>query len=137
MTAPCDSALDVAAAFSAIRAYALSLPHAWEDFPWGEPVFKVGKKVFLFTGTDKAGRTGFTVKLPRSAEFALLHPFAEKAGYGLGRSGWVTCRFAAGERVPADMLCEWVAQSYRTVAPKKLAAQVPDPATEEDGYNCL
>lgn len=133
MTNPCDSDRDGAAAFAAIRAYALSLPEAGEDFPWGEPAFKVKGKVFLFTGTDKAGRTGYTVKLPRSAEFALLHPFAEKTGYGLGKSGWVTCRFTPGDMVPTDMLCEWVAQSYRAIAPKKLSTQVPDDTPDGSG----
>ena len=34
----------------AARAFAAGLPEAWEDHPWGESVYKVGKKVFLFFG---------------------------------------------------------------------------------------
>ncbi|TNE67754.1 MAG: MmcQ/YjbR family DNA-binding protein [Alphaproteobacteria bacterium] len=126
MTTPCDADRDLDAAFGALRAYALSLPETWEDHPWGEHAFKVRKKVFIFMSWHKDGAFGFTVKLPQSAEFALLHPFAEKTGYGLGASGWVSCRFAPGDSVPLDMAMEWTAQSYRAVAPKKLAALMPE-----------
>ena len=34
------------------RAFALSLPGATEDFPWGESVAKVNRKVFVFLGRD-------------------------------------------------------------------------------------
>ena len=34
----------------AARAFAAGLPEAWEDHPWGESVYKVGKKVFVFFG---------------------------------------------------------------------------------------
>jgi predicted DNA-binding protein (MmcQ/YjbR family) len=34
----------------AVRAFAASLPEAWEDHPWGESVYKVGKRVFVFFG---------------------------------------------------------------------------------------
>ena len=33
-----------------LRLHALGFPGAWEDFPWGESVIKVGKKVFVFLG---------------------------------------------------------------------------------------
>jgi len=34
----------------ALREYIFSLPGAHEDFPWGESVAKVQKKVFVFPG---------------------------------------------------------------------------------------
>jgi predicted DNA-binding protein (MmcQ/YjbR family) len=34
-----------------LRAYALSLPGTWEDFPWGERVAKVNKKIFVSAAT--------------------------------------------------------------------------------------
>ena len=33
-----------------VRQFAAGLPEAWEDHPWGETVYKVGKKVFVFLG---------------------------------------------------------------------------------------
>lgn len=113
-------------AFSLVKSHGLSLPEAWEDHPWGETVLKVRKKVFVFLNGSSEGVFALSVKLPQSAEFALLHPFASKTGYGLGNSGWVTCEFKDGDDIPVDMLIEWMEQSYRTVAPKKLAALVPE-----------
>lgn len=43
-----------------LRAYALSLPEAWLDHPWGEDVVKVGKKVFVFFGVRSALLAGRT-----------------------------------------------------------------------------
>ena len=61
---------------------------------------------------------------------ALDLPFASPTGYGLGKSGWVTARFSAGEDVPVPLLREWIAESYRAVAPAKLVATLDGaPAT--------
>lgn len=66
-----------------------------------------------------------SVKLPSSGAEALQLPFAEPTGYGMGKSGWVTARFGPGDDVPLDVIRAWLAESYRAIAPKKLAAQVP------------
>ena len=116
-----------------LREHALSYPEAREDFPWGERVVKVASKVFVFLGRAEGGLS-MSVKLPGSATFALGLPFASPTGYGLGKSGWVTARFEAGERPPADLLKRWIDESYRAVAPKRLAARLapgsepPEPA---------
>lgn len=109
---------------AALRRFALAFPQAHEDFPWGECVIKVGKRIFVFLNHDAQGLR-VTVKLPRSCGAALLAPFAKPAGYGLGRSGWVTATFASREAVPFDVLCSWIDESYRAVAPKKLWADLP------------
>jgi predicted DNA-binding protein (MmcQ/YjbR family) len=106
---------------TALQTYAAGFPEAWEDHPWGETVYKVGKKVFVFFGADEAGKIGLSVKLPDSGEFALTFPFTEPTGYGLGKAGWVSASFAQGDDVPVDMLRDWIDESYRAVAPKKLA----------------
>jgi len=46
-----------------LRRFALGFPGAHEDFPWGESVVKVGKKVFVFLGRSGGG-LGLSVKLP-------------------------------------------------------------------------
>ena len=108
-------------AFGAIRAYGLGFPEAEEDFPWGHTALKVRGKTFACLG-DEEGRFGMTVKLPVSRDFAELFDFASPAGYGLGKSGWISCRFAPGEEPDLDLMKRWLVESYRAVAPKKLGA---------------
>jgi predicted DNA-binding protein (MmcQ/YjbR family) len=109
-----------------LRKYALSFPGATEDFPWGERVAKVKGKVFVFLGTDPVagGAMGLSVKLPESGQDALDLPFAKPTGYGLGKSGWVSATFEAKDRPPLEILKEWIEESYRAVAPKKLVAEL-------------
>jgi predicted DNA-binding protein (MmcQ/YjbR family) len=104
---------------AALRKHALSYPEAHEDFPWGERVVKVKGKVFLFLGKHEE-RLGLSVKLPSSASFALGLSFASPTAYGLGKSGWVTASFPKGRKPPLDLLQEWIEESYRAIAPKKL-----------------
>ena len=110
-----------------LRAFALKYPESHEDRPWGEYAIKVRGKVFLFIG-DSQG-LGLSLKLPKSREFALEYPFCEPTRYGLGKSGWVTARFAAKEKPPLDILQAWIDESYRAIAPKKLVAALPPSRT--------
>jgi predicted DNA-binding protein (MmcQ/YjbR family) len=112
---------------AALRKHALSYPEAREDFPWGERVVKVKGKVFLFLGKHEE-MLGLSVKLPSSASFALGLPFASPTAYGLGKSGWVTARFALREKPPVDLLKQWIDESYRAVAPKRLVASLDAPS---------
>jgi predicted DNA-binding protein (MmcQ/YjbR family) len=110
-----------------LRSHALAYPEAHEDFPWGERVVKVRGKVFLFLGRPEDGGLALSVKLPGSASFALGLPFASPTGYGLGKSGWVTARFGPRQKPPVELLRHWVDESYRAVAPKRLAAALEQP----------
>ncbi|PZT71021.1 MmcQ/YjbR family DNA-binding protein [Streptomyces sp. SW4] len=110
-----------------VRAFALGLPDAVEDFPWGESVAKVNKKVFVFLGVDDGSHPlGITVKLKdeEAHAHALTCPGAEPAGYGLGRSGWVRIPLEEKGAPDAELLCDWVEESYRAIAPKRLAAEL-------------
>ncbi len=111
--------------------FALSLPEAWDDHPWDETVAKVGKKVFAFFGdADGENGPGMTVKLWDSHEGAVGVPGASEAGYGLGRSGWVTIRF--GPKTPSlGVLTDWVEESYRLVAPRRLVEELDGRPTPE------
>ena len=103
--------------------FALDLPGAYEDHPWGEDVAKVGKKVFVFFGPGDAEEPAMTVKLGESNEQALTVPGAAPTGYGLGLSGWVTIPFR-DTTPPLDVLKDWVEESYRLVAPKPMVAEL-------------
>lgn len=98
-------------------AHALAKPRAWLDHPWGEDVAKVGKKVFVFFGTGE-GSYGMGVKLPLSGPLALAQPGVSPSRYGLGAKGWVSIEFS--DALPFEMLRDWIDESYRAVAPKKL-----------------
>ena len=109
-----------------LRAFALGLPGATEDFPWGERVAKVSGKVFVFLGLDPVpgGEMGLSVKLPASAEEALELPFTAPTGYGLGKSGWVTAKFGEKDAPPIGILEAWIQESYSVIAPKKMVAEM-------------
>jgi predicted DNA-binding protein (MmcQ/YjbR family) len=104
-----------------LRTFALSLPEASEDHPWGEDVVKVRGKIFVFLGS--AGSQRMTVKLEESHSHALSVDGSEPTGYGLGKSGWVTVPLRA-EGVNLPLLRDWVEESYRIVAPKRLSTEL-------------
>jgi predicted DNA-binding protein (MmcQ/YjbR family) len=107
----------------AVHSFALGLPEAWEDHPWdGGPVVKVGKKIFVFLG-QPAGPS-MSVKLPFSGEVALTLDGCTPTGYGLGRAGWVSIDLTSADCPDVDVLLDWVEESYRVIAPKKLVARL-------------
>jgi predicted DNA-binding protein (MmcQ/YjbR family) len=89
-------------------------------------VAKVRGKVFVFLGRPEDGAS-LSVKLPESGLFALQLPYASPTAYGLGRAGWVTARFSPRARVPVALLCRWIEESYRAVAPRRLSALLDVP----------
>ena len=115
---------------SALRDYALGFPEATEEFPWGERAIKVKGKAFLFIRADDEV-VSFSVKLPHSRFFVLDLPNTEPTHYGLGKHGWVTARFPSAASGDVETYKMWVEESYRAVAPKKLAATLDRPETEK------
>jgi predicted DNA-binding protein (MmcQ/YjbR family) len=110
----------VAGAREKVLAFALSLPETAEDQPWEDDVVvKVRGKIFVFAGP--AGSKRLSVKLAESHAHALAIEGAAPTGYGLGKAGWVTVPLRA-PGVSIDVLRDWVEESYRIVAPKRLVA---------------
>ncbi len=114
----------------ALRDFALTFPAATEDHPWGHIAVKVKGKMFLVLGGYDDQLT-VTTKLPSSGKMTLLLPFASPTGYGMGKSGWVTGTFSPDDPIPLDRLCEWVEESYRAIAPKKLVAELDGVVVEK------
>ena len=104
--------------------FALSLPEVVEEHPWEETVAKVRRKVFVFFNGDPT-RDRITVKLSESHEHALAIDGAAPSGYGLGKSGWATIPVDAPE-LDHELLCEWIEESYRIIAPRRLVAQLDE-----------
>lgn len=113
---------------STLRDHALAYPETHEDHPWEHTAIKVKGKAFLFMAVclTEDNLFSFSVKLPHSAKQALNLPFVAPTGYGLGKSGWVTARFGVNDEVPVEMLKEWIDESFRAIAPKRVLAQLDD-----------
>ena len=115
-----------------LRRHALSFPETTEDFPWGHRALKVKGKAFVFMAREGRGLS-LSVKLPESRHVALMLPFTEPTGYGLGKSGWVSAAFDGRKAPPLETLEMWIEESYRAVAPKKLVKSLdgaPAPAAK-------
>ena len=108
-----------------IRAFALSFPMAFEDFPWGVPVVKVATgsrwpPLFLWLGARDADAHGVYVKLTDSYEQAVAVAGAFPATMsGVGQWGRLTVPLPVSD---IELLFDWVDESYRNVAPKRLVA---------------
>jgi predicted DNA-binding protein (MmcQ/YjbR family) len=107
-----------------LRAFGLRYPGAHTKSPWpGHLDLAVKDKTFAYLSIE-GEPLGISCKLPQSHATALMLPFTEPTGYGLGKSGWVSARFERGEKPPVDMLKAWIDESYRAQAPKKLVASL-------------
>jgi predicted DNA-binding protein (MmcQ/YjbR family) len=107
-------------ALKELRAFGLAYPGAHLKSPWpGHLDLAVKDKTFAYLSIE-GEPLGISCKLPHSNAVALLLPFTEPTAYGLGKSGWVSAKFPAGRKPPVEMLKEWIDESYRAQAPKKL-----------------
>lgn len=112
------------AAYEQIKQTAVGFPGAEFAVILGDhEVVRVRDKVFLWLNAEDGG-CGFGLRLPHSQDAAMALPFVEPMGYGMAKWGWVGASFKKGQDVPVKMLLEWLEESYRKVAPKKLAAQL-------------
>lgn len=103
-----------------IRAFGLAYPGAHYKSPWPDHLdLAVNDKTFAYLSVDTQP-FGVGCKLPHSALAALELPFVEPTGYGLGKYGWVSAKWAEGEEIPVDLVKRWIDESYRAQAPKRL-----------------
>lgn len=115
------------AQWEALREFALGFPEAFEDFPWGFPVVKVGTgakwpPVFLWLGKRDAPDHAVYVKLTESYEQAVALAGATPTTIsGVGQFGRLTIALPVED---LELLFDWVDESYRNVAPKRLVAQL-------------
>ena len=108
-----------------LREFGLAYPGAHTKSPWpGHLDLAVKDKTFAYLSIE-GEPFGISCKLPHSSSVALMLPFTQPTGYGLGKSGWVSAKFAKGEAIPVDLLKAWIDESYRAQAPKKLVASLP------------
>lgn len=113
-----------AALLDALRAHGLAFPGAHSKSPWpGHDDLAVNDKTFAYL---PAAGEPFKVscKLPYTGEVALDLPYAHPTGYGLGKSGWVTFTPGEDEMPPLARFQEWIEESYRAQAPRRLVKEL-------------
>lgn len=119
-------------ALQELRAYGLSYPGAHTKSPWpGHLDLAVDDKTFAYLSIE-GEPFQISCKLPHSSEVALLLPFCTPTAYGLGKSGWVTAQLTPDKSVPVELFEEWIDESYRAQAPKKLVAQLEQSGAPTD-----
>jgi predicted DNA-binding protein (MmcQ/YjbR family) len=98
-----------------LQAYCLSFEGTYEDYPWGDIVFKVGTKMFAGTGTGLP--VSLTVKASKEDQDVLVQmPHVSKAPY-VGQHGWVRVELVDDDTW--ELARELIANSYALVAPKR------------------
>jgi predicted DNA-binding protein (MmcQ/YjbR family) len=107
-----------------LRAFGLAFPGAHSKSPWpGHDDLAVRDKTFAYLPAD-GEPFSLSVKLPYTSEVALDLPYAKPTAYGLGKSGWVTFTPAPAQMPSLDEMKEWIDQSYRAQAPRKLVKEL-------------
>jgi predicted DNA-binding protein (MmcQ/YjbR family) len=105
----------IAAYTDRVRALALSFPQAYEDAPWGFPVFKVGANKLFAWMTEHDDHVDVTVKLSaEEREIVELFSWVRRASH-VGRYGWVTVEVSSDATLEATL--EWIRESYWLKAP--------------------
>ena len=80
---------------------------------------KVRGKAFLFLGPKD-----LMLKLTASLDDANSRAAKEPERYKVGAHGWVTITHGDVATLPHAVIVEWIRESYRLAAPKKLAQEV-------------
>ncbi len=113
-----------AAAIAHLREHGLRRhPGAELKSPWpGHLDLAVKGKTFAYLSAP-GDPPSLSLKLPLSGALALSLPGSSPTPYGLGKSGWVSMSFDGHPLPPLAQLEEWLDESYRAQAPKKLLAQ--------------
>lgn len=107
-----------------LRAFGLAYPGAHTKSPWpGHLDLAVNDKTFAYLSIE-GDPFSISCKLPQSCDVALMLPFCKPTAYGLGKSGWVSAQFPEGKVPSVEMLKQWIDESYRAQAPKKLIKQL-------------
>jgi predicted DNA-binding protein (MmcQ/YjbR family) len=95
-----------------LQRFCLGFEGAYEDYPWGEVVYKTREKLFAMLG-GSAERLSVTLKAsPEDAGALAQLPHIERAAY-VGRYGWVTVSIT--DPLTLDHARDLIAESYRLV----------------------
>jgi hypothetical protein len=112
--------------WKAAHKLALSLPEAEESDHFGSPSFRVKGKIFAQLSPQEQGEQRALVKISAADQAALVMsaPDTFSSVPHWGRHGWTFVQLATVEK---SVLCDLLLQSWKHVAPKKLAAAYKAP----------
>ena len=107
-----------------LRRICLALPEAGEKEAWGDPTWRVRDRIFAMQkGNYEGGRPSVWVKAPEGAQAALVASDPDRFFVPpyVGAKGWVGVHLD-GRTVDWGEVADLVEDSYRLIAPKRLAA---------------
>jgi|HubBroStandDraft_2_1064218.scaffolds.fasta_scaffold708075_2 predicted DNA-binding protein (MmcQ/YjbR family) len=101
----------------------LRLPGAYEDRPWGSVHCKVAGKIFVGWGRHEDGEMGMGFRVDKELQSTLVasDPRFTIAKY-VGQHGGVDMRL--GPKPNWDEVEQFIVESYRIIAPKKLVKEL-------------
>jgi predicted DNA-binding protein (MmcQ/YjbR family) len=108
-----------------LRRLCLALPEAAETEAWGDPTWRVRDRIFAMQkGNYEGGRPSLWFKAPEGAQPLLVgaDPVRFFIPPYVGNKGWVGLYLDAA--VDWEELQVLIAESYRLIAPRRLAAQL-------------
>ncbi|MEX2430667.1 MAG: MmcQ/YjbR family DNA-binding protein [Dehalococcoidia bacterium] len=109
-----------------LRAVCLTLPEAAEKEAWGDPTWRVRNRIFAMQkGNYEGGRPSLWLKAPEGAQSVLVAAGADRFFVPpyVGQKGWIGV-YLDVDNIDWDELGDLIKDSYRLIAPKRLAAQL-------------
>jgi predicted DNA-binding protein (MmcQ/YjbR family) len=106
--------------YPALRELCLSMPGAWEDYPWGETVFKgPNNKIFASFYRREDGALGVGMRVSLAEQGAVTQiPFVKVAAYS-GKYGGITA--FVSDDASYELVRDLIPTSYHHVNPLKKA----------------
>ncbi len=111
-----------------LRALCLALPESTEKEAWGDPTWRVRDRIFAMQkGNFDGGRPSVWLKAAEGHQAALVGSDADRFFVPpyVGHKGWVGVHLD-GRDIRWDELGELIQDSYRLIAPKRLAARLDE-----------
>ena len=99
-----------------LRDAAMALPEASEGESCVNRAFRAGKKAYFYLGEKPAHIYGMLKLTDSYADVVAMND----SRVAPGKHGWITLRFQANDHPDSELIEQWIVESYRALAPKRL-----------------